>query len=159
MKASHQLAKTDLERTRRLLPQIRQAAERYQLPIGVVAAIGSRESRQGNALDKNGWGDNGWGFGVNQVDRGSHNVITDGGPFGLPHYYQSIGIFNEYLNAVIRKHPSWPDSELLRAAFVAYNSGLSNVVSMDGLDRGTTGNDYGSDSMARAQYYMGALGP
>lgn len=33
----------------------------------------------------------------------------------------------------------------------AYNFGVSNVRSWEGLDRGTTGNDYSNDVMARAQ--------
>ncbi len=77
---------------------------------------------------------------------------------GLPHYYQSMGILADYLKAVERKHPNWPDWAILQGACVAYNSGVGNVATIDGMDKGTTGNDYGGDVLARAQYYLQNLG-
>jgi hypothetical protein len=55
---------------------------------------------------------------------------------------------------VQKKHPSWPDEDVLKGALVAYNSGLRNVQTIARMDSGTTGNDYGADVMARGQFYL-----
>ena len=51
------------------------------------------------------------------------------------------------------RHPDWSDENVLKGACVAYNSGVSNVVTIAGMNRGTTHNDYGDDVIARAQFY------
>jgi len=89
-----------------------------------------------------------------QVDKRSHAVegIPDG-PKSLAHVEQATGIFANCLQQVQQKHPNWEDRYVIKGAAVAYNSGLRNVQTKEGMDIGTTGNDYGSDVMARAQYY------
>ena len=84
------------------------------------------------------------------------------------------------ISGVKQKFPSWPADRQLQGEFrkatlsfrmglntkqciypvhatgavAAYNFGVKNVQSWDGLDRGTTGNDYSNDVMARAQYLV-----
>ena len=63
----------------------------------------------------------------------------------------------EYMGQVARKHPSWDDPYVLKGIAVAYNSGPGNVGSIERMDVGTTGNDYGADVTARAQFYIPAM--
>ena len=44
---------------------------------------------------------------------------------------------------------------ITKSISVAYNSGVSNVGTIDGMNRGTTHHDYGDDVIARAQFYLG----
>ena len=155
--ASRQLAQTDLNRARANLPTIREASRQSGVPVALIAAIASRESRVGNALDKGGWGDNGNGYGHMQVDKRYHDVQTQDGPAGLAHYLQACRIFASYLEQTGKKHPSWALSDRIRGALVAYNSGMSNVQTIERADVGTTGGDYSADVIARAQYYQTAL--
>ena len=71
---------------------------------------------------------------------------------------QCAEILTQYLADVEAKHPDWPDKYILKGALVAYNSGVKNVQSIEGMDRGTTGNDYGADTAARAQYWQELVG-
>ncbi|MGK7875919.1 MAG: SH3 domain-containing protein [Xenococcaceae cyanobacterium] len=151
--ASHQMAETDLSRVSAMADQFRTVASIFGVPAAVLAAIASRESRCGNVLDNNGWGDNGNAFGVMQVDRRFHNIEGTSNPRSPEHLQQATGIFVNCLEQVERKHPNWEAPLILKGAAVAYNSGVSNVQTQAGMDVGTTGNDYGSDVMARAQYY------
>jgi len=119
------------------------------VPPALLAAIASRESRAGSALDSRGFGDHGNGFGLMQVDKRYHS--PKGGPFSAGHIDQAAGILKSYLNQVKANHPSWPPEQQLRGAVAAYNSGVSNVRTIKNMDVGTTGNDYSNDVWARAQ--------
>ncbi|WP_126146966.1 hypothetical protein [Synechococcus elongatus] len=152
--SSRQLAQTDVARVRANLQNVTAGAKAYDLPVALVAAIASRESRVGNVLDANGWGDRGNGYGHMQVDKRYHAVDTSQGPGGAAHYRQACGIYASYLDQVAKKHPSWSMSDRIRGALVAYNSGMSNVQSIERADVGTTGGDYSADVIARAQYYQ-----
>jgi peptidoglycan hydrolase-like protein with peptidoglycan-binding domain len=146
--ASHRMADTDRSRLLPYKEEFASAAQRYGVPPAVLAAIASRESRGGAALDSNGLGDNGNGFGLMQVDKRYHTPA--GGPYSQAHINQAASILRDYLDQVRAKHPSWPPEQQLRGAITAYNSGVSNVQTIEGMDRGTTGNDYSNDVWARA---------
>ncbi len=146
--ASHRMADTDRSRLLPYKEELASAAQRYGVPPAVLAAIASRESRGGAALDSNGLGDNGNGFGLMQVDKRYHTPA--GGPYSQAHINQAASILRDYLDQVRTKHPSWPPEQQLRGAITAYNSGVSNVQTIEGMDRGTTGNDYSNDVWARA---------
>ncbi len=152
IQASRQMAETDLSRVKAIADTFCTAASKFGVPAAVLAAIASRESRCGNVL-LNGWGDNGNAFGVMQVDKRYHQPEGLTEPTSLEHIEQATGILASYLEEVEKKHPDWEDPFILKGAAVAYNSGVSNVRTKTGMDIGTTGNDYGSDVMARAQYY------
>ena len=146
--SSFRMADADRSRLLNFKPQLMAAAQRYGVPPAVLAAIASRESRAGAALDRNGTGDHGNGFGVMQVDKRYHTPA--GGPYSQEHINQAAGILRRYLDEVKAKHPSWPPEQQMRGAIAAYNSGVSNVQTISGMDRGTTGNDYSNDVWARA---------
>jgi hypothetical protein len=99
------------------------AATKFGVPAAVVAAIASRESRCGNSLH-NGWGDNGNGFGVMQVDKNYHQPQGIPDPKSLEHIQQATGIFADCLEQVEQKHPDWEDPYILKGAAVAYNAGI-----------------------------------
>jgi peptidoglycan hydrolase-like protein with peptidoglycan-binding domain len=155
--ASHTMANTDLRRVKALVDVFQPVGTKFDVPIAVIAALASRESRCGNVLYSNGWGDGGNGFGILQVDKNSHVVRGTNSPTSPEHIEQAIGIFADYRDQVQAKHPNWEDEYVLKGAAVAYNSGVSNVQTKVGMDIGTTGGDYGSDVMARAQFYLDKL--
>lgn len=131
--------------------RLKKAAGEYDLPPVLLCAIADRESNQGAALDSRGYGDHGHAFGVCQVDSRYHSQKGLSDPFSLAHLKQATLILRANINRVEAKHPSWPDKYVLLGAVVAYNSGVRNVVTIENMNRGTTGNDYGADVMARAQ--------
>lgn len=152
--SSQRMARNDLSRIRSHLAALAQASKEMGIPVAVACGLASRETRGGNtALLDNGWGDRGNAFGLLQVDRRYHQIVTSGGPFGLGHCRQALGIFKAYLDQIEAKRRSWPDWAILQGACTAYNSGVSNVQTIDGMDIGSTGNDYGNDVIARAQFF------
>jgi uncharacterized protein YgiM (DUF1202 family) len=161
VQSSHQMAQTDLSRVKAISDRLCGAANKFGVPGAVLAAIASRESRCGNCLT-NGWGDyhggQGYGFGIMQVDKRYHTVEGLPDPKSLEHIEQATGIFVNCLKQVQQKHPDWEERYVIKGAAVAYNAGLDTVQTKAGMDIGTTGNDYGSDVMARAQYYANHAG-
>ncbi len=154
--ASQELAEADKGRADALKVRFHQAGKEFHIPPAVLAAIASRESRTGmnGILDANGFGDNGNGFGIMQVDRRHHTVSGFSDPRSLVHIRQAAGIFARFRDQVMARHSGWGDADVLKGAMVAYNSGVKNVKSIAQMDRGTTHNDYGSDVTARAKYYQ-----
>ena len=150
--ASRQMAATDLSRVLAHESSIRIAGALTDVPPAVLAAIASRESRAGAALAADGTGDHGNGFGIMQIDRRFHQLQGD--PHSREHIVQAAEILASFRRQVARKHASWRDSHLLKGAIVAYNTGVNNVRTIGGMDRGTTGDDYGADVVARAQFYL-----
>lgn len=156
VQSSQLMAEVDLERVEAIADKFCTAAARFGVPAAVLAALASRESRCGKVL-QNGWGVNSDGvphaFGIMQVDKNSWEPEGLPDPFSQEHIEQATGIFAQYLDEVKQKHPSWEDQFILKGAAVAYNAGVKTVQTIERMDIGTTGDDYGSDVMARAQYY------
>lgn len=152
--ASHKMANTDLGRVQALVNLFQQVGEKFDVPVALIAALASRESRCGHVLDADGWGDHKNGFGILQVDKNSHTVRGTNSPTSWEHIEQAIEIFADYRSQVQAKHPDWEDQYVIKGAAVAYNSGVRNVQTKAGMDIGTAGGDYGSDVIARAQFYM-----
>jgi hypothetical protein len=75
----------------------------------------------------------------------------------VEHIDQAKGIFHNYRSQLQNKHPSWSKSNILKGACVAYNSGVDNVRTIEGMNLGTTGGDYGDDVIARAQKFFELL--
>lgn len=147
--ASHKMAQTDLPKLQKYAGEFAAAGKKYGVPPALLAAIASRESRGGSALDSHGNGDGGNGYGLMQVDRRSHTPV--GGPFSQANINQGASILKGMLNQVKASHPGWSAAQQLRGAVAAYNSGAGNVQTVKGMDVGTTGNDYSNDVWARAQ--------
>ena len=156
--ASEKMAQTDWSKLEKYANHFYEIAVEYDVPPAIIAAICSRESRGGSALAADGTGDHGNAFGLMQVDKRFHTQAGSGDdPGGQSHLGQGTRIYADYRNQVRKQHPDWTDSQVLKGAAVAYNAGVKNVRSLEGMDRGTTGDDYGSDIIARAQFYAKKL--
>ncbi len=149
--ASEKLAKTDKSRVAAYAKIFIKLGSEKGLPPALLAAIASRESRGGNILDANGFGDHGNGFGLMQVDKRYHDI--SGGAYSEDHIRQAAGILADYFEQVQKNFPNWTRAQQLRGAVAAYNSGVGNVKTLERMDVGTTGNDYSADVWARARYY------
>ena len=155
--ASEKMAQTDLQRILSIKDNLERVGAKSDIPPAVLAAIASRESRAGKVL-QGGYGDGGNAFGIMQVDLRHHDVKGIGeGPNSQAHLEQAAEILADYRQAVRQRHPNWEPEYVLKGAIVAYNSGVSNVRTKVGLDKGTTGNDYGSDVVARARFFSNHL--
>lgn len=160
--ASHEIARRDWQKiSPDILTRIKNAAKKYDIPPAIALALASRETHFGTILglgdNKPGWGDHNNGFGIMQVDRRYHEVAGTHDPFSTEHIEQALGIFNQYRDRLLKIHPNWSDSNILKGTCVAYNSGVDNVRSISGMNIGTTHNDYGDDVIARAQYFEDKL--
>ncbi len=158
--ASHEIARKDMANlNQERLTSIDKAARKLNVPAAIITALASRESHLGSILgefgNQPGWGDNNHAWGILQVDRRYHSPLAGlDDPYSQAHIEQAIGIFSNYRDQVEKKHPTWPDEQVLKGACVAYNSGVSNVITIGGMNEGTTHDDYGDDVIARAQFYL-----
>ncbi|XP_069749592.1 lysozyme g-like 1 isoform X2 [Narcine bancroftii] len=148
VKASHEMIETDLQRVNKYKALIKEVAAAYQIDPAIIGAIMSRESRAGNTL-KDGWGDDGNGFGLMQVDKNYHTIV--GTWNSKEHVMQATQILIDMINNIAKKFPDWTKEQQLKGGISAYNAGTSNVRTYAGMDIGTTGNDYANDVVARAQ--------
>ncbi|XP_078488704.1 lysozyme g-like [Ciona intestinalis] len=151
VRASRKLALTDLCRVEKYKKIILKVAAQCKVDPAIIAGIMSRESRGGNGLDKNGFGDNGNGFGLMQVDKRSH--VPKGGPYSEAHIKQATQILVDLIKAVQKKHPTWTKEQQLQGGIAAYNFGVDDVETVANTDVGTTNNDYSNDVIARAQAF------
>lgn len=151
---SLRLAEQDLERVKQAAGIFADVAAKFGVPAALLAGIASRESRCGNALD-DGWGDHGNGFGIMQVDKNAHPIHGRSDPAGEDHVEQATGILVKNLETMLSspRYDTWKDSSLLQGAAAAYNFGIDDVRTEENIDSGTTGDDYGSDVLARAKFY------
>jgi hypothetical protein len=95
-----------------------------------------------------------YGFGIMQVDKGYHEIQGPSEPLGLEHIRQAVSIFKGYLLDVSTKFPEGKPKFVLKGAAVTYNSGVKNVKTIISMDAGTGNNDYGTDVMSRAQWFL-----
>ena len=152
VQASEAMAQTDRNRVMKHKAQFEEAASKFNAPPALLAAIASRESRGGAALDSRGFGDHGRGFGLMQVDVGNpFPVEQDGGPAGQPHINQATSILKDKLQTAKKKFPDLSEVEQWQAAVSRYNGGAG--LAPPNSDKGTTGGDYMNDVWARARFY------
>jgi hypothetical protein len=151
---SARMAKTDQQRVMKFITAFLEVGAETGLPPALLAAIASRESRGGKHLDANGYGlSDPDGYGVMQVDVGSHQVADQDGPGGLVHIRQAAGVLASMLEQVKKKFPDWSPAMQLRGAVAAYNFGPKSVQTWDGLDVGSAHGDYSADIWERARHY------
>lgn len=152
--ASKEIARRQVADVKHLAGIFHDVAAKFGMPAALLAGIASRESNLGKALDSSGWGDHGNGFGIMQVDRNAHRILGSD-PAGQDHIEQAAGIFADNLERMTAgpKFQGWEDRFLLLGATAAYNFGIGNVRNQDRIDEGTSGNDYGADTLARARYF------
>ena len=142
-------------RLRGLIPYFTEASKRYGLPMVLLLAIASRESRMGLALSPDGTGDHGNGIGIMQIDRRYHPGFTDRhSPFD---HQANIDYGAQYLAKLFQQFNRNTDR-----AVAAYNAGPNKVRTAiyAGLppDSVTTGGDYSQDALARKQLIKQLLG-
>jgi len=173
----------ELDRAKDRLPIFQAAADAYEWPpeleeamkgdlgpqwmVWILAAIDSRESRFGLALDEDGLGDVGHGHGEMQIDDRSHAVFCASGR------WRDIAASLEYVhkNVIVPAFNYLGDyfslfgedyAALFRGAIAAYNCGPGNVrQAMEAgqdVDARTTGKDYSADVIERAMALKEALG-
>ncbi|XP_010203162.2 lysozyme g [Colius striatus] len=150
VRASQKIAERDLRAMNQYKTLIKRVGEKLCVEPAVIAGIISRESHAGKAL-KNGWGDNGNGFGLMQVDKNYHK--PQGQWNSETHLTQGTNILISMIKTIQRKFPNWTKDQQLKGGISAYNAGSNNVRSYDRMDIGTTHDDYANDVVARAQYY------
>ena len=151
VQASETMAQNDQERVMNHKEKFKEAAQDFNLPPALLATIASRESRGGNVLDRDGWGDGGNAFGMMQVDKRFHQVEVEGGPAGQKHIDQATAILQDKLEGVERQFNNLSGSAQLQTAVSRYNGGRRFAA--PNSDEGTTGGDYMNDVWARARYY------
>jgi hypothetical protein len=136
-------------------------SEKYDVPVALMLGLASRESHLGQILgmwgSSQGWGDNNNAFGIFQVDKRYHSIVGKNSPFSYEHMSQAMEIFNQFRSQVLQKHPTWNKENVLKGACVAYNAGIRTVQTVEGMNFGTTGNDYGDDAIARSQKFVELL--
>uniref|UniRef100_A0A8C9EHF6 Lysozyme g n=1 Tax=Pavo cristatus TaxID=9049 RepID=A0A8C9EHF6_PAVCR len=150
VQASRKIAERDLGNMNRYKTLIKRVGEALCIEPAVIAGIISRESHAGTIL-KNGWGDNGNGFGLMQVDKRYHKI--EGTWNGEAHIRQGTRILIDMIKKIQRKFPRWTRDQQLKGGISAYNAGTGNVRSYERMDIGTLHDDYGNDVVARAQYF------
>ncbi|CAL8352423.1 lysozyme g [Gadus morhua] len=151
VQASREMANHDLACMRTYKTIIGNVARRRNVDPALIAAIISRATRGGAAISgTNGWGDNGNGFGLMQVDKNWHQ--PRGAWNSETHLDQATEILVDMISVVRGKFPGWSPEQHLKGAIAAYNMG-ERVLEYADVDHLTTGNDYSSDVVARAQFY------
>ncbi|KAI5624818.1 lysozyme g-like 1, partial [Silurus asotus] len=149
--ASYKLAGNDLKRMDQYKNIIIKTGRAKQMDPAVIAGIISRESRAGSVL-VNGWGDHGNGFGLMQVDKRHHKDLK-GAWNSEEHLIQGTEILIQFIKDIQKKFPSWTKEQQFKGGIAAYNAGTGNVRTYDNMDKGTTGDDYANDVVARAQWF------
>ncbi|KAM7009710.1 SPbeta prophage-derived uncharacterized transglycosylase YomI-like [Tautogolabrus adspersus] len=159
VRASETMAETDAGRMEKFRSIINRVGAEKGIAPALIAAIISRESRAGNALE-NGWGDFGKAWGLMQVDvtpnGGNHK--KEGAWDSEEHLSQATGILVYFLQRISTKFPHWSPEQKLKGGIAAYNMGDGNVHSYENVDAHTTGKDYSNDVVARAKWYRNNKG-
>nr|WIM51798.1 G-type lysozyme [Glyptothorax zanaensis] len=150
VEASHKLAENDLKKMEEYKATIVKVGKAKKMDPAVIAAIISRESRVGTVL-KNGWGDEGNGFGLMQVDKRHHT--PKGAWNSEDNIVQGTDILIDFIKQIQKKFPSWTKEQHFKGGISAYNGGAGNVRTYERMDEGTPGNDYSHDVVARAQWF------
>ncbi len=152
---------------------------RYVIPLPIIAAVGSHESRWGLALKPpgpNGTGDFmprryptkyrhgplppdglGFGRGLMQIDFDYHEFARSGhwrhAEANIEYAVRLLNSFRE----VIKKKTGLNGSVLMRAVIASYNAGpgriLKSVREGSDLDYYTTGGNYSRDVLIRAEFF------
>jgi hypothetical protein len=117
----------------------RDANFNHKIMLGII----SRESDFGATLDKNWKGDNSHGHGVAQIDDRYHKEFIRSGD------WRSTYLSCLYAIRLIRSNLKYYGGRI-QPAIAAYNAGRGNVRPAD-FDKKTTGGNYASDVLARAQ--------
>uniref|UniRef100_A0A087X412 Lysozyme g n=1 Tax=Poecilia formosa TaxID=48698 RepID=A0A087X412_POEFO len=154
VEASEKMAQMDSGRMNKYKSKINSVGSQCGIDPALIAAIISRESRAGNALD-DGWGDHGNAWGLMQVDKFSSNIYhqKEGDWDSEEHLRQATGILVHFIKRIQNKFPNWSREQQLKGGIATYNMGDGNVHSYENVDAITTGKDYSNYVVARAKWY------
>ncbi|XP_078514274.1 lysozyme g-like [Lissotriton helveticus] len=150
VRASHQMAATDLRNMNKYKTEILAVGRSLCMDPAVIAGIISRESRAGAVL-RNGWGDGGNAFGLMQIDKRWHKIR--GAWNSEENISQGTEILISMIKSIQKKFSSWSQNQDLKGGIAAYNAGPGSIRNYSQVDNRTTGHDYSNDVVARAQYY------
>ncbi|XP_053487663.1 lysozyme g isoform X2 [Ictalurus furcatus] len=151
VEASNKMAETDLKRVDQYKAIILKVGRAKQMDPAVIAGIISRETRGGLNLTKEGFQKVGKGFGLMQVDTGYHE--KRGAWNSEEHVTQGTEILIGFIKEIQKKFPTWPKEHQFKGGISAYNGGPGNVRTYELMDKGTPGDDYANDVVARAQWF------
>ncbi|NXY92423.1 LYG protein, partial [Alcedo cyanopectus] len=140
--ASAKIAERDLRNMEKYRSTIVEVGHEKGVDPALIAGIISRESHAGTVL-QNGWGDHGNAFGLMQVDKRYHNAV--GSWDSKEHIAQGAEILKGMFDEMQKQHPTWTKEQQLKGEISAYNAGPRNVQTYEGMDIGTTHNDYAND--------------
>jgi len=140
----------DMPRLDRLRTRFEQAGKTYGIPVEILAAIASRESRVGQHLNKEGYDPEKKAYGIMQIDENWHKRRGNT-PDSQAHINQAAEILAKNKKEIDKRFPKWTEEQRMRGAVAAYNMGTGNVRTWNNLDVGTTGGDYSKDVMLRAR--------
>ncbi|CAK6953361.1 hypothetical protein AALO_G00272580 [Scomber scombrus] len=137
-------AEDDLSYMNKHKDKIVSAANKHGIKPSIVAGIISRETRAGRGagLSSDGWGDNGNGYGLMQVDKRWHN--PRGQWDSEEHIVQGVQVLKGCQSDVERKFPHMSHDQKMKGALAAYNMGAQNM-NPNNVDAHTTGGDYSRD--------------
>ena len=149
---SEAMAQRDGQFIQKYKPLIISVSRELGVEPAVIAAIISRESRGGTAIEQTGgWGDHGNAFGLMQIDKRWHTPRGDWN--SREHIHQATGILRDFINSA--NNPFSNPDQRLKAGIAAYNMGFTNMSrNYNNIDDHTTGQDYSNDVVARAQYFQ-----
>jgi hypothetical protein len=123
--------------------------------VAVVGAMASRESNAGDSLDSGGRGDSGHGHGIMQIDDRSHAAWIRKNDWQDPatNICRGTEIFKDN---IVRRNIENPE-HAIRVGLNEYNTGGSAYTEYRNnnntpIDTGTEGNNYGKDTLLRAEY-------
>lgn len=142
------------------LPYVLEAREKYGIQSHLIYGVMSRESRCGLALDKNGKGDNGHGHGLMQIDDRSHAKFIRSGKWKDPRENILYGVYVLVWGIDYMRRAGVAD--YLRAGIACYNRGpkvLSDIRAGLDCDAKTTGGNYSTDVLQRAEWFRARLFP
>lgn len=127
----------------------------------LIAAVGQRESRWGQALDSSGTGDYGHGHGIMQIDDRTWGSWIASNDWLDPYVNVSKGAEILAANLAYFEGKGLTGDQLTAAAAAAYNHGpgnvWSNLRSSGNPDVGTAGGNYGSAVLAMASSFASSF--
>ena len=141
----------------------KKVATKYEIPVSVIAGIGSRESHWGLALNPvgpGGTGDGGHGRGLMQIDDRWHLPFIESGKWanGRENIIYGAAVLKNCMNYFVKKGEWEMSYKLIKAGVAGYNCGprraWDGYAMGHGVDYYTTGRDYSTNVIERAGWFQ-----
>ncbi|XP_007957659.1 lysozyme g-like protein 2 [Orycteropus afer afer] len=145
IRGSEMFAEMDLKAIKTYQVMIKEVGQRHCVDPALIAAIISRESHGGAAL-QDGWNHNGLKFGLMQLDKKIYHPA--GAWDSKEHLLQAVGILTDKIKAIQKKFPMWSVAQHLKGGLSAFKSGIETIITpMD------TDTEFVNDLLGRAKFY------